>query len=94
MSSGISDNQLENAYKEIGNHFANLKSWENAKEYYEKAHNIEGLMESFYHLEQYDELENLISRLPEKSPLLSKLGQMLATVGMCGEFPYIFSHLK
>ena len=82
LASGISDQQMENAYREIGNHFANLRSWESAREYYEKAHHIEGLMETFYHLEKYDELENLIGRLPEKSPLLSRLGQMLATVGM------------
>lgn len=82
MASGISDQQMENAYREIGNHFANMRVWESAREYYEKAHHIEGLMETFYHLEKYDELENLIARLPEKSPLLGRLGQMLATVGM------------
>ena len=82
MASGISDSQMENAYREIGNHFANLRVWESAREYYEKAHHIEGLMETFYHLEKYDELEGLIGRLPEKSPLLGRLGQMLATVGM------------
>lgn len=82
MASGISDQQMENAYREIGNHFANLRVWESAREYYEKAHYIEGLMETFYHLEKYDELESLINKLPEKSPLLGKLGQMLATVGL------------
>jgi WD repeat-containing protein 35 len=82
LASGISDQQMENAYREIGNHFANLRVWESAREYYEKAHYIEGLMETFYHLEKYDELESLINKLPEKSPLLGKLGQMLATVGL------------
>jgi WD repeat-containing protein 35 len=82
MASGISDQQMENAYKEIGNHFANMKVWESAREYYEKAHYIEGLMDTFYHLEKYDELEGLIIKLPEKSPLLGKLGQMLSTVGL------------
>lgn len=81
MASGISDQQMENAYREIGDHFAHLRVWESAREYYEKAHHIEGLMETFYHLEKYDELENLIARLPEKSPLLCQLGQMLATIG-------------
>lgn len=80
MSSGISDQQMENAYREIGNHFASMRVWESAKEYYEKAHYIEGLMETYYHLENYEALEGLIQKLPEKSPLLSKLGEMLATV--------------
>ncbi|XP_055386233.1 WD repeat-containing protein 35 [Condylostylus longicornis] len=85
MGPGISDQQMENAWKEIGNHFANLRAWESAKEYYEKAHHIEGLMDSLYHLEQYEELENCINILPEKSSQLSKLAQMLASVGMCNE---------
>lgn len=58
---------------------------ESAKEYYSKAHHVEGLMESLYHLEQFDELEGCINRLPEKSSLLGKLGQMMASVGMCDE---------
>lgn len=82
MASGISDQQMENAFREIGDHFENLKIWESAREYYDKAHYNEGLMETFYHLEKYDELENLINKLPEKSQLLNKLGQMLATLGL------------
>lgn len=58
---------------------------ESAKEYYEKAHHIDGLMDSLYHLEQYEELEGCVQRLPEKSPLLGKLGQMLSSVGMCNQ---------
>lgn len=85
MGPGISDQQMEQAWKEIGNHFANLRTWENAKEYYEKAHDIEGLMDSLYHLEHFDDLENCINKLPEKSGLLGKLGQMLASVGMCDQ---------
>lgn len=85
MGPGISDQQMELAWKEIGNHFAVMRSWESAKEYYEKAHDIEGLMESLYHLENFDELESCISKLPEKSPLLANLGQMLASVGMCDQ---------
>lgn len=81
MGPGISDQQMEDVWREIGNHFSNLRSWESAKEYYEKGHYIEGLMESLYHLEQYDELENCINKLPDKNPLLAKLGQMLSSVG-------------
>lgn len=54
---------------------------ESAKEYYDKAHHIEGLIDALYQLEKYDELEGCIQRLGEKNPLLGKLGQMLASVG-------------
>lgn len=42
-------------------------------------------MNSLYYLENFDELESCISKLPEKSPLLGKMGQMLASVGMCNQ---------
>lgn len=83
MGPGISDQQMEHAWREIGYHFMNLRAWESAKEYYDKAHHIEGLMDTLYHLEQYDELVACMHKLPEKSPHLAKLGQMMATVGMC-----------
>lgn len=54
---------------------------DSAKQYFEKSHDIEGLMDSLYHLEQYEELVKCIHRLPEKSYLLNKLGQMLSSVG-------------
>ncbi|XP_030568402.1 WD repeat-containing protein 35 isoform X2 [Drosophila novamexicana] len=82
---GVSDQQMETAWREIGHHFANLKSWESAKEYYEKSHYLEGSIEALYHLEQFDELEKCVDKLPEKSPLLTKLAEMLVSVGMCSE---------
>lgn len=85
MGSGISDQQMETAWRQIGNHFASLRSWDSAREYYEKSHDIEGLMNSLYHLEQFEELEKCIDKLPEKSPLLSKIAEMLSSVGMCNE---------
>lgn len=78
---GVSDQQMETAWREIGHHFANLKNWESAREYYEKSHHLEGFMESLYHLEQFDELEKCVDKLPEKSPLLTKLAEMLISVG-------------
>lgn len=54
---------------------------DSAKQYFDKAHHTEGLMDSLYHLEQYEELVKCIHKLPEKSPLLGKLGQMLSSVG-------------
>ncbi|XP_002007154.3 WD repeat-containing protein 35 [Drosophila mojavensis] len=82
---GVSDQQMETAWREIGHHFANLKSWESAKEYYEKSHYLEGSIESLYHLEQFDELVTFVDKLSEKSPLLTKLAEMLVSVGMCSE---------
>lgn len=85
MGTGVSDDQMEAAWKEIGHHFASQRIWESAKEYYEKAHYIEGLMDALYYMEDYDGLEAYIDRVPEKSPLLTRLGTMLTSVGLCEE---------
>lgn len=92
MGTGISDQQMTQAYHEIGKHFANLRSWESAKEYFDKAHDIEGLIKSLYHLEKYDELEACIGKLEERNPLLAQLGQMLESVGMC--YQAVTAYLK
>lgn len=85
LGTGTSDQQLEKAWQEIGKHFANLNSWESAKEYFQKSHDMEGLIDALYHLEQYDELYECVGRVPEKSPLLPKIALMLGSVGMCEE---------
>uniref|UniRef100_T1H1L8 Uncharacterized protein n=1 Tax=Megaselia scalaris TaxID=36166 RepID=T1H1L8_MEGSC len=66
LGTGTSDQQLEKAWQEIGKHFANLNSWESAKEYFQKSHDMEGLIDALYHLEQYDELYECVGRVPEK----------------------------
>lgn len=83
--SGVSDQQMEDAWRQIGNHFASQQIWDSAKEYYEKAHYVEGLMDALYYMEDYEGLEACIEKVPEKSPLLSRLGTMLASVGLCDE---------
>lgn len=85
MGTGISDEQMEAAWREIGNHFASQRIWESAKEYYEKAHYIEGLMDALYYMEDYEGLDGCIERIPERSPLLTRLGTMFASVGLCEE---------
>lgn len=85
MGTGVSDEQLELAWREIGNHFANQRVWASAREYYEKAHYLEGLIEALYYLEDYEGLHACVERVPEKSPLLGRLGTLLASVGMCEE---------
>ncbi|XP_076333007.1 intraflagellar transport protein Oseg4 isoform X2 [Tachypleus tridentatus] len=56
---------------------------ENAVTYYEQGHNQEKLVECYYMLEDYDSLEKLMKSLPENHKLLSDLGVMFTSVGMC-----------
>lgn len=50
-------------------------------------------MDSLYYLENFDELEGCINKLGEKNQLLGKLGQMLASVGMCDQAVTAFLRL-
>ena len=47
---------------QIGHYFAERFKWDEAVQYYEKASNTEKLVECYYLLEDYDNLENLIGK--------------------------------
>ncbi|XP_057331775.1 WD repeat-containing protein 35 [Microplitis mediator] len=85
MKMGIAgtDKQLEQAYNKIGDHFAERQNWDSAKEYYEKARNLEQLIQCYYKLENYDLLAATVDQLPDKSVTLKIVARMLASVGMC-----------
>ncbi|XP_048515413.1 WD repeat-containing protein 35 isoform X2 [Athalia rosae] len=85
MGIGGSDKQMEHAYNKVGDFFAERQNWEGAKEYYEKGSNLERLVHCYYKLEEYHGLAGTIDQLPDKSPLLKKIGTMLASVGMCSQ---------
>ena len=40
------------------------------------------MIESYYHIEDYDKLENLVDTLQPNDKLLLRLGSMFASVGM------------
>ena len=40
------------------------------------------LIEAYYHIEDYDKLENLVDSLQPNDKLLLRLGEMFASVGM------------
>lgn len=56
-----------------------------AKEYFLKAGNYEKLISCYHFLEDYEGLEWCMSMLPEKDPLLEKLGEIFFNVGMCSQ---------
>ena len=70
------------SFFQIGHYFAERHKWDEAVQYYEKASNTEKLVECYYLLEDYDNLENLIDLLQPNDPLLVSMGQMFASVGM------------
>lgn len=82
-SSSVDDRQLEDAWNAIGDYYADRQKWESAVTYYEQGHNQERLAECYYMLEDYDGLERLLNSLPDNHKLLTELGSMFSSVGMC-----------
>ncbi|RVE56857.1 hypothetical protein OJAV_G00210340 [Oryzias javanicus] len=82
-SGACDDTLLQQAYNAIGDYFADRQKWVNAVQYYQQGLNQERLAECYYMLEDYAGLERLTTELPENHRLLSDIGEMYATVGMC-----------
>ena len=76
------DAEMEEAWNNMGDHYAELNRWDEAVQYYEKARNVDKLVQSYYSLEDYASLESLVDVMQPNDPLLSKLGTMFSSVGM------------
>ncbi|KAJ8923826.1 hypothetical protein NQ315_010408 [Exocentrus adspersus] len=69
---------LKTAYNSTADYFADFNNWAPAVEYYELAKNTAKVIECYYHLEDWKNLEAMIDVLPEGDPLLEKIGDIFA----------------
>jgi WD repeat-containing protein 35 len=77
------DESLRRAYKNLGDYSAERGKWQKAVKYYTTAQDNESLVEAFFKLEDFDNLEKLIRILPENSPILDTLGERFQSMGLC-----------
>ena len=77
------DDILQIAYNELGNYYADRFKWQKASNYYSLAKNYDGMIESFYNIEDFESLEQIIPSIPEGSKLLNDLGDKFQNVGLC-----------
>lgn len=84
MKNGVSapDLVLEVAYNSTGEYFAQYNNWSAAVEYFELAKNRSEMIECYYHLEDYESLQIMIEKLPEKDILLKKIGDIFSADGI------------
>ncbi|GFS41807.1 WD repeat-containing protein 35 [Trichonephila inaurata madagascariensis] len=75
--------EMEEAWNGVGDYYFDRQLWNEAVNYYEKAHNEVQIAECYYMLEDYAGLERLLNDLPENHKLLPELGSMFSSVGMC-----------
>ena len=77
------DQTLKKAYKNLGDYSAERQKWAKAVHYYALAQDNESLIDAHYKLEDTASLEKTIALLPDNSPLLEKLAEKFASLGLC-----------
>ena len=77
------DDVLQIAYNALGDYYADRFKWEKAVVYYTMSKNYESLIESYYNLEDFNNLGKLIHQLPETSPLILDLADKFQQFGLC-----------
>ncbi|CAG9759523.1 unnamed protein product [Ceutorhynchus assimilis] len=73
------DDLLKTAYNSTADYFYHFNNWASAIEYYDLAKNATQIINCYYHLEDWKNLELMIDQLPEGDPLLEKIGDMFAS---------------
>jgi WD repeat-containing protein 35 len=82
QSGGGDDELLSLAWNRIGDYYAARQKWAKAAQYYTQAKNSEALVDCYYILENFKELEKVASSLPEGSSLLKAIGEKFQSVGI------------
>ncbi len=82
QSGGGSDDILSTAWNKIGDYYADRQKWTKAVQYYDQAKNLPALINAYYLIEDYKNLEALIDLIPDGSPLLNELALKFHSVGM------------
>lgn len=77
------DEMMKRAYKQLGDHSAERQKWAKAAKYYNLAQDNESLVEAYYKIEDFANLEKIITVLPENSPTLEKLAEKFVSIGLC-----------
>uniref|UniRef100_A0A1I8HZR4 WD_REPEATS_REGION domain-containing protein n=1 Tax=Macrostomum lignano TaxID=282301 RepID=A0A1I8HZR4_9PLAT len=76
------DAVLMEAWEALGDHYSDRQSWQLAIDYYAQAQKEEKLAESYYLLEDYQNLEKVSLQLPDNHKLLPQLAAKFAAIGM------------
>ncbi|TMW62517.1 hypothetical protein Poli38472_005135 [Pythium oligandrum] len=83
QSGGGNDTLLVHAWNMIGEYYADRHKWEKAIKYYAQAGNTTALASCYYTLGDFNQLEALVSEIPENSPLLKEMAVKFTRAGLC-----------
>ncbi|KAF4316770.1 hypothetical protein G195_009819 [Phytophthora kernoviae 00238/432] len=83
QSGGGNDDLLTHAWNMIGEYFSDRHKWEKAIKYYGQAKNTNALVQCYYALGDFNQLEALVNDIPETSPLLKVMAVKFTRAGLC-----------
>ncbi|GMF31451.1 unnamed protein product [Phytophthora lilii] len=83
QSGGGNDDLLTHAWNMIGEYFSDRHKWEKAIKYYAQAKNTSALVQCYYALGDFNQLEALVNDIPESSPLLKEMAVKFTRAGLC-----------
>ncbi|KAJ8550446.1 hypothetical protein ON010_g10623 [Phytophthora cinnamomi] len=83
QSGGGNDDLLTLAWNMIGEYFLDRHKWEKAIKYYAQAKNTNALVQCYYALGDFNQLEALVNDIPESSPLLKEMAIKFTRAGLC-----------
>ncbi|GMF25436.1 unnamed protein product [Phytophthora fragariaefolia] len=83
QSGGGNDVLLTHAWNMIGEYFSDRHKWEKAIKYYAQAKNTSALVQCYYALGDFNQLESLVNDIPESSPLLKEMAIKFTRAGLC-----------
>ncbi|KAJ1330025.1 hypothetical protein BSLG_009813 [Batrachochytrium salamandrivorans] len=90
---GCDDQLLEKACNHIGDHYYDQQRWTQAISYYSQARNQECLVECYYIVEDYENIEKLSLSLSENSSLLTNIAEKFVSVGLCDQAAAVYVKL-
>lgn len=83
QSGGGNDDLLIHAWNMMGEYYYDRHKWEKAIKYYAQAKNTSALVQCYYALGDFEQLEALVVELPETSPLLKEMAIKFTRAGLC-----------
>ncbi|KAJ3259989.1 WD repeat-containing protein 35 [Boothiomyces macroporosus] len=90
---GGDDLLLEKAWNQIGDFYYDRQRWSQAVTYYVQGRNTDKLIELYYLLEDFENLEKIANGLSENHPQLKNLAQKFLSVGLSDQAVNIFMKL-
>lgn len=83
IEQGVGDDEiLKEAYNKMGEFCIDKQRWNKAAFYFQQANNYEALIDVYYRLEQFDNMDRLIDDIPPTSPALPKLAEKMQSIGL------------